>query len=271
MPNSRRQFLKSAGATLVVAGAMPRALDAAGFDPFEKSIRELQRAMAAGQITSEQLVQFYLDRIAAYDQTGPRVNAVLYINPKAAADARSLDDERKRGRPRGPLHGIPILLKDNFDTKDMPTTGGCLALSGISPERRCVSGEEAPRGRRGDPGQGQPARARAGINNGQLARRADARPVRPDARAGWKQRRFGGRGHRKLRRGDARHRHQRLHPHPQFAQQRRRPPAEAWGSRAARASSRSAIRRTRADRLRGPWKTSQLSSTRRSASTRRIR
>jgi Asp-tRNA(Asn)/Glu-tRNA(Gln) amidotransferase A subunit family amidase len=137
MTNSRRQFLKSAGATLVVAGAMPPTLAAAGFDPFEKSIRELQRAMTAGQITSEQLVQFYLDRIAAYDeaQAGPRLNALLHVNPRAAADARSLDDERKRGRPRGPLHGIPILLKDNFDTTDMPTTGGCLALSGVIPQR----------------------------------------------------------------------------------------------------------------------------------------
>ena len=134
MAKSRRQFLKSAGVTLISVGALPRGLVAAGFDPFEKSIRELQRAMAAEQITSAQLVQLYLDRIAAYDQTGPGVNAVLYINPKAAADARSLDDERKRGRPRGPLHGIPILLKDNFDTKDMPTTGGCLALSNNRPK-----------------------------------------------------------------------------------------------------------------------------------------
>ena len=87
--------------------------------------------MGAGQITSVQLVQFYLDRIAAYDGV---VNAVLYVNPRAVDEARALDEERRRGRTRGPLHGIPILLKDNFDTKDMPTTGGCLALAGIVPK-----------------------------------------------------------------------------------------------------------------------------------------
>src|SRR4051812_10625589 len=87
MTNSRRQFLKSAAAALAVAGAMPAPLMAA-FDPLEKNIRELQRAMRAGQITSAQLVQFYLDRISAYD---PLVNAVLYVNPNAAADARASD------------------------------------------------------------------------------------------------------------------------------------------------------------------------------------
>ena len=130
MSNSRRQFLKSAAAALVAAGAAARSASAASFDAFEKSIRELQRAMAAGQTSSAQLVQFYLDRISAYDQGGPSVNAVLLVNPNALADARALDEERKRRGPRGPLHGIPVLLKDNFDTKDMPTTGGALALSG---------------------------------------------------------------------------------------------------------------------------------------------
>jgi Asp-tRNA(Asn)/Glu-tRNA(Gln) amidotransferase A subunit family amidase len=133
MAKSRRQFLQSAGAALVAVGATRRTLDAVGFNPFEKTIRELQDAMTGGQLTSAQLVQFYLDRIAAYDQAGPRVNAVLAINPNAAADAGALDSERKRGRTRGPLHGIPILLKDNFDTKDMPTTGGCLALMNNRP------------------------------------------------------------------------------------------------------------------------------------------
>jgi Asp-tRNA(Asn)/Glu-tRNA(Gln) amidotransferase A subunit family amidase len=130
MTNSRRQFLQSAAAALAVVGVGPMRLTAA-FDPLEKNIRELQRAMGAGQITSAQLVQFYLDRIAAYD---PLLNAVLYVNPNAAAAARVLDDERRRGKSRGTLHGIPILLKDNFDTKDMPTTGGALALSGIVPK-----------------------------------------------------------------------------------------------------------------------------------------
>jgi Asp-tRNA(Asn)/Glu-tRNA(Gln) amidotransferase A subunit family amidase len=134
MNESRRAFLKSAGVTLVAGTVMPRVLDAAGFDPLEKNIAELQRAMAAGRLTSAQLVSFYLDRIAAFDQSGPRVNAVIAINPHAATYARQLDDERRKKGTRGPLHGIPILLKDNFDTNDMATTGGCLALFGYQPK-----------------------------------------------------------------------------------------------------------------------------------------
>ncbi len=91
--------------------------------------------MAAGQTSSAQLVRFYLDRIAAYDQTGPRLNAVLHINARASADARALDAERSKRGARGPLHGIPVLLKDNFETSDMPTTGGSLALSGSMPRQ----------------------------------------------------------------------------------------------------------------------------------------
>ena len=81
------------------------------------------------------LVRFYLDRIAAYDQAGPRLNAVIFLNPQALADARALDEERKKRGPRGPLHGIPVLLKDNYETRDMPTTGGSLALAGAVPAR----------------------------------------------------------------------------------------------------------------------------------------
>ena len=113
---------------------MQRVLRSAGFDPLEKNIPELQRAMAAGQLPSAQLVAFYLNRIAASDQSGPRVNAVIAINPHAGTYARQLDEERRRKGPRGPLHGIPILLKDNFDTNDVATTGGCLALSGHQPK-----------------------------------------------------------------------------------------------------------------------------------------
>jgi Asp-tRNA(Asn)/Glu-tRNA(Gln) amidotransferase A subunit family amidase len=126
---SRRRFLKSSVAALA-AGAVRVPLRAA-FDPLEKTIRELQDAMRRKAITSAELVQFYLDRIAKYDG---QVNAVLAVNPQAAADARARDAERQSGRTRGPFHGIPILLKDNFDTKDTPTTGGCLALSGIVPK-----------------------------------------------------------------------------------------------------------------------------------------
>ncbi len=99
----------------------------------EKSITELQADMTAGRVTSAQLVDFYQRRIAAYDKSGPRLNAVLSLNPPAAADARALDAERKQRGPRGPLHGMPVLLKDNFETNDMPTTGGSTALAGVVP------------------------------------------------------------------------------------------------------------------------------------------
>jgi len=133
---TRRVFLQSSGAALLALGAAGRRLRAQGAAPFdvtEKSISVLQAALAAGEVTSAQLVDLYLARIAAYDQAGPRLNAVISINPNAAAHARDLDAERKARGPRGPLHGIPVLLKDNFETEDVPTTGGSLALRGIVP------------------------------------------------------------------------------------------------------------------------------------------
>jgi amidase len=127
----RRTFLQAAGA--VLAGSAAPAAQTRGYDAFEKSVRELQADMISGAATSVDLVRFYLRRIAAFDQAGPGLNAVLALNPRAEAVAAALDAERRRGRTRGPLHGIPALIKDNLDTADMPTTGGCLALSGRVP------------------------------------------------------------------------------------------------------------------------------------------
>ena len=93
------------------------------------SAGEQQTAMAAGKLTSEKLVRAALDRIARIDRAGPRLNAVLALNPHAVADARKLDAEWRAGRLRGPLHGVPILLKDNIETGDgTATTAGSLAL-----------------------------------------------------------------------------------------------------------------------------------------------
>jgi amidase len=87
--------------------------------------------MASGKYTAEQLTRLYLDRIDALDKKGPLLNAVIEINPDALNIAKSLDDERKAGKTRGPLHGIPILIKDNIDTSDkMQTTAGALAMQG---------------------------------------------------------------------------------------------------------------------------------------------
>jgi Asp-tRNA(Asn)/Glu-tRNA(Gln) amidotransferase A subunit family amidase len=105
------------------------------FDVFEKTIPELSAAMTAGTVTSQALVEAYLARIDAYDHRGPAINAMITINAAAAAQAGALDRERASRGPRGPLHGIPIILKDNYDTADLPTTAGSIALEGSRPDR----------------------------------------------------------------------------------------------------------------------------------------
>ena len=86
-------------------------------------------ALRARLITSEQLVQMYLNRIAAYDDAGPLLNSFIHINANALEEARARDRDRQRGRAHGPLFGIPVLLKDNIDTADMPTTARPLPAS----------------------------------------------------------------------------------------------------------------------------------------------
>lgn len=94
----------------------------------DATITELQAAMSVGALTSEKLTSLFLARIEHYEKAGPKLRAIITLNSKALAEARSLDDERKAKGPRGPLHGIPVLLKDNIDTIDLPTTGGFYAL-----------------------------------------------------------------------------------------------------------------------------------------------
>ena len=103
------------------------------FDAFEKTIPELQEAMERGDVTSVELVRQYLARIEAFDHRGPRLNSMIYVNPGAIEAAEALDRERRRQGSRGPLHGIPVILKDNYDTFDMPTTAGSVALAGHTP------------------------------------------------------------------------------------------------------------------------------------------
>ena len=109
-------------------GAPPDAAPG-GYDVAEKSVRELGAAMADGTVTAVELVAAYLDRIEAFDQRGPALNAMIAINPRAAEVAAERDAERAAGNVRGPLHGIPVVVKDNYDTADMPTTAGTLGLA----------------------------------------------------------------------------------------------------------------------------------------------
>ena len=130
----------AAFAAIAFVSAVPDAMAApkkpAELDVVEASVAELQEAMTRGRITSKGLVQRYLARIKAIDKAGPRINAVIEVNPEALAIAEALDRERKEKRVRGPLHGIPILLKDNIATADrMQTTAGSLALVGVKPPR----------------------------------------------------------------------------------------------------------------------------------------
>jgi len=105
------------------------------FSVVEKSIAELQTAMQAGAVTSKDLVSQYLARIKAYDQDGPKLNAFIILNTKALDEAAALDAERRAGHARGPLHGVPIVVKDNYITADMPTTAGSKALAGFESHR----------------------------------------------------------------------------------------------------------------------------------------
>ena len=138
----RRKFLQATALASVVAIsksasllAEPAALaPAKDFELNELTITELQDGMRSGRFTARSLLQKYLDRITDIDKTGPTINSVIEINPEAMAIAEALDRERKVKGPRGPLHGIPILIKDNIGTADrMMTTAGSLALLGSRP------------------------------------------------------------------------------------------------------------------------------------------
>src|SRR6202171_3726481 len=100
------------------------------FNVVEATIPEMQAAMKQGRVTSRDLVLQYLIRIALYNR---RLNGVITVNPRALEEAEARDHERAQGKVRGPLHGIPIAIKDNIHTTNMPTTGGALAFDGFVP------------------------------------------------------------------------------------------------------------------------------------------
>ncbi len=129
---NRRAFLGAGlatGASALMGDGLKTTAPAKGPVLEEATVAGLQAGMAAGHWTAVDLVRRYQARIGALDQAGPKLNAVIELNPEALAIARSLDAERKDGKVRGPLHGIPVLIKDNIDTADgLKTTAGSLAL-----------------------------------------------------------------------------------------------------------------------------------------------
>jgi amidase len=137
-PN-RRSFLKTAAiasgaAMLAPAISAEPSPQPPAFELDEMTIADLQKGLSSGKFTVRSLTERYLARIRAIDKRGPAVNAVIQINPDALRIADALDKERRTNRPRGPLHGIPVLIKDNIGTADrMMTTAGSLALLGSIP------------------------------------------------------------------------------------------------------------------------------------------
>ena len=109
---------------------LPSSRAKAQIDVTKASIVELQEAMESGAVTSAEITRMYLSRIRAYDKAGPNLNTMIWVNWDAVTEAHMLDRERKTIGPRGVLHGIPIILKDNYDTFDLPTSAGTLALAG---------------------------------------------------------------------------------------------------------------------------------------------
>ena len=117
----------------LVLFAQAPSIHAQSFEVAEVSIADEQKAMAEGRVSSKDLVEAYLKRIEAFDQRGPRLNALITLNPNAVREAEALDRERASKGPRSPLHGIPVIVKDNYSTADMQTTAGTMALLGFVP------------------------------------------------------------------------------------------------------------------------------------------
>src|SRR5258708_2828816 len=144
---NRRTFVRNsvaggvgfASATITAAkesapGSGPASTTPPAFELDEATIADLQNGMASGKFTAHSLARKYLDRIDDVDKHGPAINSVIELNPDALSIASDLDKERKAKGPRGPLHGVPVFIKDNIDTHDRTTTtAGSLALGGQLP------------------------------------------------------------------------------------------------------------------------------------------
>jgi amidase len=128
-----KTMIRVAAVLVALCVAIPTLFAQKTIDLDTATIADVNAAFTKGTLTSERLVQMFLARIDAYDRKGPSLHAIITVNPKALETARALDAERKAKGPRSPLHGIPIVIKDNIDTADMPTTGGSVMLEGLIP------------------------------------------------------------------------------------------------------------------------------------------
>src|SRR5258708_28880888 len=158
--SSRRRFLEQSLLGGLVAVAPPLGAEIVGsigrsavdspevamFELEETTIAELQEGMKAGRYTARGIAEKYLERIEALDKHGPAVNSVIEVNPDALALAEASDTERKQKGARGPLHGIPVLIKGNIDTADkMMDTAGLLAVGGSEPPKDSTGGQKPRR------------------------------------------------------------------------------------------------------------------------------
>jgi amidase len=125
-------------AAVALLASLAACASSRGYDVEEKSLAQVSADLESGDVTAEALTRAYLRRIERLDRNGPRLNSVLAVNPRAVEQARALDVERRSGRIRGPLHGVPVLIKDNIEAAELPTTAGSLALA----ENR--TGRDAP-------------------------------------------------------------------------------------------------------------------------------
>ena len=262
------RYIVSLIALVVVTGGQAPApaarppAKAPAFNVFEASISDMQAAMKSGRTTSHEIVQQYLTRIATYEDM---LHAAITVNPNALEEADALDRERAQGQVRGPLHGIPIALKDNIHTTNMPTTGGALAFDGLVPpyeatltknlrDAGAIIIAKTGHDRARELGRGQHA--------DQLQRDPGLRlqSVRPAARSADDRRRPAGPADRRIELGhrhrgeflgrQRRHRNVRIDPEPVEPEHARRRSSRRSAASAATASSRSPPTRTR----RGRWR-----------------
>ena len=202
---------------LLLCGAYASLAYAQTFEVTETSIADEQKAMTEGRTTSRALVEAYLKRIDAYDHKGPKLNAILTINPNAIKEAEALDRERAQKGVRGPLHGIPVIVKDNYSTTDMPTTAGTIALLGFIPSIDAFQVKKLREAGAVIIAKSNLHETRLRYHHHQFRRRPDPQPLRPHAQSRRIERRHRC-GHRgKFRRGRHGQRYLWIHPHPVVA------------------------------------------------------